>query len=425
MDIMTKNKTGYIATKLGQIPEDWTLCSFQDIADKKVKWSITGGPFGSDLKSEHYTDSGIQVIQLQNIGDGDFLDNYQIFTSKEKADQLLACNIFPGELILSKMGDPVARCCVIPNRQERYLMGSDGIRLVPDKERFDYLFVKNYINFRIFRNNAIRHSTGSTRQRIGLTDLKKLPFVCPPLPEQQKIAKILSTWDKAIEKLEQLISEKEQLKKGLMQQLLTGEKRFPGFTDEWEVKTLEELGQVLSGLTYSPDNIADNGVLVLRSSNVQEREIVFSDNVFVNTESLKFTPVKEDDILICVRNGSRRLIGKNALIPKKSKGMAFGAFMTVFRSDRNKYLIHLFDSDMFYRQVHRNLGATINSINGSDLKRFKFLIPKDKNEELKIASLLLSFDIERKSLRQELEKLKTQKKGLMQKLLTGEVLVKV
>src|SRR5690554_701157 len=99
--------------------------------------------------------------------------------------------------------------------------------------------------------------------------------------------------------------------------------------EDWEVKKLGEIGTVINGLTYSPDNIRDKGTLVLRSSNVQNRALSFEDNVYINTSNLKFNPVKKNDILICVRNGSKSLIGKNALIISQVEGEAFGAFMSI------------------------------------------------------------------------------------------------
>jgi type I restriction enzyme S subunit len=117
----------------GQDFPEWKETTLCQVADPKVKWSFTGGPFGSNLKAEDYTDSGVRIIQLQNIGDGIFNDDYKIYTSEEKADQLLSCNIYPDEIIISKMGDPVARCCIMPVKEPRYLMASDGIRLVVDK----------------------------------------------------------------------------------------------------------------------------------------------------------------------------------------------------------------------------------------------------------------------------------------------------
>jgi len=165
---------------------EWEVKRFSDIADKSIPWSIGGGPFGSNLKASDYVTDGVRIIQLQNIGDGRFHDDYAIYTSEEKADELLSNNIFPGEIILSKMGDPVARCCFVPCVDRRYLMASDGIRLAVDPRRFDKRFVHDYINSVYFRKKAIEASTGSTRQRIGLTELKQLPFVAPPLAKHHQ-----------------------------------------------------------------------------------------------------------------------------------------------------------------------------------------------------------------------------------------------
>ena len=216
---------GYRMSEVGVIPEGWEVKSFEDIADKNVKWSIAGGPFGSNLKASEYTLDGVRIVQLQNIGDGVFKDEYKIFTSEEKANELLSCNIYPNEIILSKMGDPVARACFIPNRGKRFLMSSDGIRLVVDESRFAKKFVHDYINSIYFRKRAIDASIGSTRLRIGLQDLKKLFVIAPPLPEQQAIAQILSDMDTEIETLKQKRDKYKAIKQGMMQELLTGKTR--------------------------------------------------------------------------------------------------------------------------------------------------------------------------------------------------------
>lgn len=188
---------------------------------------------------------------------------------------------------------------------------------------------------------------------------------------------------------------------------------------DWKVMTLGEIGETVSGLTYSPKNIDENGVLVLRSSNVQDRKIQLQDNVFVNVDEDDYNPVKENDLLICVRNGSRSLIGKNALIKKEHEGLAFGAFMSIFRSEDNNYLYQLFDTDFYNQEIHRNLGATINSINGSNLKKFKFPFPP-KNERQKIAEILSQWDEAIETTTHLIEKLQLRKKGLMQELLSGK-----
>jgi type I restriction enzyme S subunit len=203
----------------------WALRSLGKIADPNQRWSCTGGPFGSNLKSSDYTADGVRIIQLQNIGDGVFLNDYEVFTSEEKANELLSCNIFPGEIILSKMGDPVARACIIPPHRERYLMCSDGIRLAVDQKQFNTFFVYTAINSPAFRILAENASTGSTRKRIGLTELRNLELLCPKLPEQAAIAVILSDMDAEIAALGAKLSKYRQIKQGMMHSLLTGRVR--------------------------------------------------------------------------------------------------------------------------------------------------------------------------------------------------------
>lgn len=194
--------------------------------------------------------------------------------------------------------------------------------------------------------------------------------------------------------------------------------RFPEFSGNWKSKKLEEVGSVINGLTYSPDDIHDDGILVLRSSNVKENQLSFNDNVYVNTDN--YNPVKENDILICVRNGSRNLIGKNALITKEAEGVAFGAFMSVYRSELNKFVFQLFASDTYYKIIQENLGATINSINNSDLKKFEFYFPL-KEEQDKIADFLSKVDIKINQLSKKKELLEQYKKGIMQKIFNQEI----
>jgi type I restriction enzyme S subunit len=189
---------------------------------------------------------------------------------------------------------------------------------------------------------------------------------------------------------------------------------------DWNVKKLGKLGNVVSGLTYSPDDIyEETGVLVLRSSNVQAGRITFNDNVFVKVKEGDFNPVKNNDILICVRNGSKSLIGKCALINEDAEGMAFGAFMAIFRGDYNQYLIHVFNTDIYNREIHRNLGATINSINGSDLKEFKIPLPP-LPEQKAIAQVLSTADAAIHTTVKLIAQKELRKKWLMQQLLTGK-----
>lgn len=199
---------------------EWEEKKLGDLADKEVKWSFTGGPFGSNLKAEDYTTKGIRIIQLQNIGDGEFHDEYKIYTSIEKADELLSCNIYAGEIILSKMGDPVGRACIIPDDLKRCVMASDGIRLVVDEKKYSKYFIYSLINSKTVRESIESKATGSTRKRIGLVELKNIVLLIPhSIEEQQKIASCLWALDELIEAQAAKIEQLQQHKKGLMQNL--------------------------------------------------------------------------------------------------------------------------------------------------------------------------------------------------------------
>ena len=209
-------------TRLPGFSGAWEVKRLGDVADPNQKWSFTGGPFGSNLKFSDYTDEGVRIIQLQNIGDGEFHDDYAIYTSAEKAVELLSCNVYPGDIILSKMGDPVARACLVPSTDQRYLMCSDGIRLAVDQTRFNTKFVFFQINASSFRSRAENAGTGSTRKRIGLTQLRNLELTSPSLGEQTAIATVLSDMDAELAVLDARRDKTRTLKQGMMQELLTG-----------------------------------------------------------------------------------------------------------------------------------------------------------------------------------------------------------
>ena len=200
---------------------EWEKSTLGKTRDEAQRYSFTGGPFGSDLKQSHYKDSGIPVIQLQNIGDGAYREKTAktVFVSDADADRLHACNIFPGDIILSKMGDPVARACLIPETYKRYVMCSDGIRLVVDLSKFSKEFVFQYTLSYHFRKDASSQSIGSTRRRISLGDLKNVYVPQPHPAEQQKIADFLSAIDDKITAVSAQITQMQDFKKGLLQQM--------------------------------------------------------------------------------------------------------------------------------------------------------------------------------------------------------------
>lgn len=272
--------------------------------------------------------------------------------------------------------------------------------------------------------NLNRFATGQAQPGLSVEVLEKVNCVVPKnKDEQQKIADCLSSLDELITAETRKLDTLKTHKKGLMQQIFPHEGetvprlRFLEFREaaEWEEKALGQLGELVSGLTYSPDDVRDEGLLVLRSSNVQDGRIVLDDNVYVRPDIKGASPSLPNDILICVRNGSKSLIGKNALIPEGMPPCTHGAFMTVFRSSAAKFIIQLFQTKAYDKQVAADLGATINSINGNQLKKYKFLVPGPEEQQA-IADCLSSLDDLITAQSQKIEALKTHKKGLMQQL---------
>jgi type I restriction enzyme S subunit len=186
---------------------------------------------------------------------------------------------------------------------------------------------------------------------------------------------------------------------------------------DWDVKKLSEIGESIIGLTYSPSNVKTHGTLVLRSSNVQNGKLAFKDNVYVDMDLPKRVIVKENDILICVRNGSRQLIGKCALIDKETAGSAFGAFMSIYRSDISVFAFHQFQSHTIQRQINETLGATINQITNKDLASFQITLPSAKAEQTAIATALNDADALITQLEKLIAKKRAIKQGAMQELL--------
>lgn len=187
--------------------------------------------------------------------------------------------------------------------------------------------------------------------------------------------------------------------------------------NDWEVKSLGEIGECIIGLTYSPNNVADYGTLVLRSSNVQNNKLAFDNNVFVKMELPERVFVKENDILICVRNGSKHLIGKCALIDKSTEGSAFGAFMAIYRTKYYGNVFYQFQSNIIQKQIDENLGATINQITNKNLASYKIPLPSTTKEQTAIANALSDTDTWINSLEQLLTKKRQIKQGAMQELL--------
>jgi type I restriction enzyme S subunit len=157
-----------------------------------------------------------------------------------------------------------------------------------------------------------------------------------------------------------------------MSKPLVPEIRFGGYSEPWEYVPFSDIATTFGGLTYSPSSVVERGTLVLRSSNVQNGELTFDDNVFVRPDVVNVKNVEPGDIIMVVRNGSRALIGKHAQVKSPLPNTVIGAFMTGIKSEIPNFTTALFDSNVFNEEVRKGLGATINQITNGMLSDMHF-----------------------------------------------------
>lgn len=254
--------------------------------------------------------------------------------------------------------------------------------------------------------------------RIHESDFVKIKIAVPIIEEQQKIGRLLDSIDNLITLHQRKYEKFVNIKKALLEKMFPqgDEKvpciRFKGFTEAWEQRKLTEFVEFFSGLTYTPNDVQENGVLVLRSSNVSNGEIVEADNVYVNPQAVNSENVKVGDIIVVVRNGSRSLIGKHAQIKAFMPNTVIGAFMTGIRSECPEFTNALLNTSRFEKEIALNMGATINQITGYMFSKMEFKIPC-LDEQKVIGRYFEKFDNLIYLYRRQVEKLKNIKSALL------------
>ena len=237
-------------------------------------------------------------------------------------------------------------------------------------------------------------------------------YIPQDLAEQRKIANFMIALERRIEAQQSLVDNLKKYKRGLLNKVFsnTDEKIYP-------TVYLSEVADFLQGLTYSPSDVANAGHLVLRSSNIQNGTLSFDDCVYVDKSIPESLQVKCADVIMCVRNGSKSLVGKTALIPIDMPKTTWGAFMMIVRSKLNDtYIFHYLNSQMFFSQVFKDTGtATINQITKGILNECRLPLPPVE-ERKKISKMLSTFDAKIYNAERTLYALMETRKALLQQL---------
>lgn len=200
---------------------------FGDPKSNPMKWRrmtlkqagirLSDGPFGSNLKSDHYTNEGIRVIRLGNIGVGKFIDNDKSFVSYEHYKMIEKYTCRAGEIVIGTLGDPNLRACIVPENIEFAINKADCVHYIPKAELLNNYFVCQYINCpeTLLLASAMIH--GQTRARISSGQLAELPIYIPPMELQDKFAAFVVQTDKSKLLVQKSLEETQQLFDALMQ----------------------------------------------------------------------------------------------------------------------------------------------------------------------------------------------------------------
>lgn len=305
----------------------------------------------------------------------------------------------------------VGDCCI--NTKE--VSTNQGFKnLIPNNNCVDFL----YYLISIHKNDLIRRACGSTFLEISKHDIEKLKYVFPPLAEQEKIAEILSCWDEGIEKLSALIEKKKLQKKALMQKLLTAKIRLPGFTDPWKNVKLGDFLIFQTGFPFDSQffNQDGNGIRLIKNRDLKSDDQMYFYSGNYSTDDI----VNDGDILVgmdgdflpCLWKKGRALLNQRVgrVICKKNLNHIFAYYAL---------------SSPLEKIQNKTASTTVKHLSHAGVLEIKTIIPSSLAEQKAIADILSKADAEIELLNKKLAAFNLEKKAMMQKLLTGQIRVKV
>ena len=406
-----KQNTTYKQTELGLIPEDWEVKKF----NKFSKFYSGGTPLTS--KSEYYGGE-IPFIKSGEI----YYDRTEQFLTQEGLNNSSAKLVYRGDLLYALYG---ANSGEVAISQLEGAINQAILCIQQNKDEAETIYLYNYL--KLEKSNIINKFLQGGQGNLSADIIKNLQIPLPPLPEQKKIADCLSTWDNAIEKQSQLIELHTDRKKALMQQLLTGKKRLPGFEGKWKEVKLGSLGKTYNGLTGKTKEDFGEGKPFITYMNI------FS-NPKINISNFEYVKmgVNENqnkaiygDIFFTVSSETPNEVGMASVLLDEINDLYLNSFCFGFRLNDFKNLLpefssYLFRNDLFRKDVYKLAqGSTRFNLSKLELMKIKIKLPS-LSEQTAIAEILATADRELQLQKDKLAQLQSQKKGLMQVLLTGK-----
>lgn len=410
---------GYKRTPLGVIPQEWEVRRFKDVGKflknntlSREKMSENNGC----VQNIHYGDVLIKYNEILNV------PKNNIPWIRESKDSTLGDMLRDGDIVISDTAEDytVGKATELLEINGTSLVA--GLHTMPFRplpNLFSPCFLGYYINSMAYRFQLYPLVQGTKVCAISKKAMSGTFLIIPPLPEQQKIAEIISTWDKAIEKQSQLIEKLELRKKGLMQQLLTGKQRLPGFSDPWKVYKLGELFQERNEKNRTDLPLlsisGDHGVILQTESNKRDTS---------NEDKSKYKRINKGDIGY---NTMRMWQGRSALSDLEGIVSPAYTIVTPNKGVDGYYMSNLFKQPrLMYDFWTHSQGLVEDTLNCKyrDFGKVRINCPS-YIEQKAISKIITATDHEIELAKQKLELFRQQKHGLMQQLLTGKKRVKL
>lgn len=398
---------GYKQSQLGLIPEEWEVKRLGELGE------IKSGTTPSREKCFYYSEGTIPWVKTLDLNNGIVLATEEKVTNKAIEDTSLV--LLPrGTILVAMYGgfNQIGRTGIL-GIEATINQAISGVVL---GKEYDAAYTLQYLNLNVSR---WRKYAASSRKDPNITgkDVFNFNLTIPPLPEQRKIAEVLSTWDKAIELQTAIIDKLTLRKKGLMQQLLTGKKRLKGFSDIYNLSSLKGLIDEVS-----VRNGKLEGIPVLSVTNTRGfvSQLEQFDKEVASEDNSNYKIVCKGQFAY---NPSRINVGSIDILRTFERGLLSPMYV-VFKVNERKlsadYLCQQLKSWWFIGHISNYVqGSVRDSLSFDGLCSMKFFIPSIK-EQNAIAEILTSADREIEKEKQKLAALKQQKKGLMQQLLTGK-----
>jgi type I restriction enzyme S subunit len=411
-------KPGYKQTDLGVIPKEWKVKPCSEISTL-ITVGIVIRP------TQYYVPQGVPAFRSANIREDGLDISNLVFISHRANTQLVKSQVRAGDVLTVRTGYPGISIVVPPE-----FAGSNCIDILitrPSKA-LSSEYLAAWINSPSGKGQVLRSQGGLAQQHFNVRDLRHLLVALPDLPEQRAIASALADVDALLGALTKIIDKKRDLKKAAMQQLLTGQKRLPGFSGDWKLKTLGELGEISGAGVDKKIRPGEIPVRLVNYLDVYRRGFIYSKDLshFVSapTEQAARCSVRKGDVFFTPSSEVPYDIAVSAVAMEDIPDAVYSYHLVRLRLFEDwdlSYRGYAFKSRQFFIQAERTCeGSGVRYV--ITLPRFRqllVLVPPTLEEQAAIGAVLRDVDLEIDSLVQRREKTRSLKHGIIQELLTG------